>query len=165
MDLSAYSDPVFIAKLIDFVVFVAAIVYLYQRYLKNALVAHQELQNKMVEDAVAYRAGSEQSVAAAKHAIEQAKVDAGRMIEIGGAQAKKLIIDERNAAKEHAQRILRHAAGELDRERYRVRRELLEETVERATDTARGIVRLDVTPAKQDELVSGVLTSLESAHA
>jgi F0F1-type ATP synthase membrane subunit b/b' len=165
MDLSAYSDPVFIAKLIDFVVFVAAIVYLYQRYLKNALVAHQELQNKMVEDAVAYRTQSEQSVADASRAIEQAKVDAAHMIEIGNAQADKLVVDERNAAKEHAQRIVGHAAGELDRERYRVRRELLEETVERATDAARGIVRLDVTPAKQDELVSGVLTSLESAHA
>ena len=55
------------------------------------------------------------------------------MVEIGKAQAQRL--DRRGAARPQdlAQRILAHAAGELERERYRVRRELLEETVERAT--------------------------------
>jgi F-type H+-transporting ATPase subunit b len=165
MDLSAYSDPVFIAKLVDFVIFVGAIFYIYQRFVKGALVAHQEAQNKLVADAVAYRAQCEQSVAEATQAILQARDDAARMVEIGQAQAQRLVVDERTAAQELAQRILAHAAGELDRERYRVRRELLEETVERATDEARDIVRRDLTPGKQNELVQSVLASLETEHA
>jgi F-type H+-transporting ATPase subunit b len=164
MDLSAYTDPVFIAKLVDFVIFVGAIVYVYQRFVKGALVAHQEAQNKAVADAVAYRAQCEQAVAAARRAIEQAKHDSTRMVEVGKAQAQRLVVDELAAAQEHAQRILAHAAGELDRERYRVRLELLEETVERATDAAREIVRRDLTPAKQNELVQSLLVSLETGH-
>ena len=164
MDLRAYSDPVFIAKLVDFIIFVGAIAYVYQRYLKSALVAHQEAQNKAVEDAVAYRERCEQAVATAKRSIEQAKLDSTRMVEIGHAQAQRLVVDERAAAQEYAQRILAHAGGELERERYRVRRELLEETVERATDTARGIVRRDLTPAKQNELVQSLLAGLETGR-
>lgn len=165
MDLGELRDPVFIAKLVDFVIFAGLIVYVYQRYLQGALVAHQEAQNKAVADAGAYRAQSEQAVAAAQRAIEQAKIDSKRMVDIGQAQAQRLEVDERAAAQEHAQRILAHAAGELERERYRVRLELLEETVERATDAARDIVRRDLTPAKQNELVQSVLASLETSHA
>jgi F-type H+-transporting ATPase subunit b len=165
MDITVYGDPVFIAKLVDFVIFAGAIVWVYQRYLKNALVAHQEAQNKAIEDAVAYRAQREQAVAAATQAVSQATRDATRMVEVGKAQAARLIVEDRAEAQAHAQRILAHAAGELDRERYRVRRELLEETVERATHAARGIVQRNLTPAKQNELVQSVLASLEAEHA
>jgi F-type H+-transporting ATPase subunit b len=164
IDLTAYLDPIFIAKLIDFVIFVIAIVWLYNTYIKQQLVRYQEAQNKTVEDAVAYRAERERAVAAAKQAIEQAKIDAVTMVEIGKAQAQRLLIEERTAAQEHAQRIVAHAAGELERERYRVRRELLEETVERATVGARAIVKRDLTPAKQDALVHRVIDELEATH-
>jgi F-type H+-transporting ATPase subunit b len=165
MDLTSLQDPIFIAKVIDFALLIGAIAFLYQRYGKGWLVAQQEAQNKAVEDAVAQRAAAENAVAAATQAILQAQLDAARMLEVGKAQAARLIVEERNAALEHAQRILAHANGELERERYRVRIELLEDTVERATSHARDIIKRDVTPAKQRELVESLLGSLEARHA
>jgi F-type H+-transporting ATPase subunit b len=165
MYLHAFGDSLFISKVIDFIFFVGLIVYLYNRFGKAWLAAQQDAQNKAVADAVAHRAQCEHAVAEAMQAIVQAKLDATRMVEVGKAQAERLIVKDRAEAQEHAQRILAHAAGELDRERYRVRRELLEETVERATHAARGIVQRDLTPVKQNELVQSVLASLEAEHA
>jgi F-type H+-transporting ATPase subunit b len=166
MDFAAtLHDPIFIAKFIDFVVFAVAIVYLYRTQLEPMLVDYQESQNKAVADAAARRAACEQAVETATAAISQAELDATHMVEIGRAQAAKLIADERTAAQAHAQRIAAHAAGELERERYRVRRELLEDTVERATASARAIVTRDLTPARQQALVEGAVADLEAGRA
>lgn len=165
MDFSTVTDPIFIAKVIDFALLIGVIWYLYQRFGSAYLVVAQEAQNKAVEDATAQRAAAEKAVETARQAIEQAKIDAARMLETGKAQAARLIVEERNAASDVAQRILAHANGELERERYRVRLELLEDTVERATSHARDIIKRDVTPAKQHELVEGLLGSLEARRA
>jgi F0F1-type ATP synthase membrane subunit b/b' len=165
MDFSTVLDPIFIAKVIDFALLIGAIWYLYQRFGSAYLVVQQEAQNKAVEDAVAQLAAAENAVAVATHAILQAQLDAARMLETGKAQAARLIVEERNAALERAQRILAHASGELERERYRVRIELLEDTVERATSHARDIIKRDGTPAKQHGLVESLLGGLEARHA
>jgi F0F1-type ATP synthase membrane subunit b/b' len=165
MDISSLRDPVFIAKVIDFIIFVGAVVFAYLRWGNPWLVGRQEAQNKAVADAEAELARAQALIEAARRAIQQAELDSIRMVEVGKAQAQRVIVEDRFAAQEHAQRILAHAGGELDRERYRVRRELLEETVERATHAARGIVQRDLTPAKQNELVQSVLASLEAEHA
>jgi F-type H+-transporting ATPase subunit b len=165
MDFSTVTDPIFIAKVIDFALLIAVIWYLYQRFGSAYLVVQQEAQNKAVEDATAQRAAAERAVETTRQAIELAKIDAARMLETGKAQAARLIVEERNAALEQAQRIVAHANGELERERYRVRIELLEDTVERATSRARDIIKRDVTPAKQHELVENLLGSLEARHA
>lgn len=159
------ADPVFIAKVIDFIVFVGAIVWVFNKYGTPALIAHQEAQNKLVADAKKHRDRAEAAVATAQHAIEQAKLDAVRMVDVGRAQAAKLIEDEREQAREHAQRILAHAAGELERERYRVRRELLEETVEQAHAQAQDLAKREIGPAQQHTLVERLLRHLERARA
>jgi len=165
MQVAEYANPIFIAKLIDFVVFVSAIVFVYQRFLKRALVAYQDAQNKAVEDAVQQLDESRRSVDAASAAIEEAKHAAARMIEVGRAQAERLVADERTTAHERAQRVLAHANGEEARERYRVRRELLEDTVERATAAARDVVKQELTPKKQDELVRETVSAIGARHA
>ena len=165
MQFSEYANPIFIAKLIDFVVFVSAIVFVYQRFLRRALVAYQDAQNKAVEDAALQLEESRRSVDAASAAIEQAKTAAARMTEVGRAQAERLVADERAAARAHAQRVLAHANGEEARERYRVRRELLEDTVERATAAARDVVKQELTPQKQDELVRQTVNAIGGRHA
>lgn len=165
LGLPNMGDPVFIAKVIDFIVFISAIVWVFNKYGKAALIAHQEAQNRLVADAQAHRDQAEAAVAAARHAIEQAKIDSVRMIDIGRAQAAKLVEDERVQAREHAERILAHAAGELERERYRVRRELLEETVELAHGQAQDLARRDIGPTQQHTLVERLLRHLERARA
>jgi F-type H+-transporting ATPase subunit b len=165
MEMLNFGDPVFIAKIIDFLIFVGAIVWVYNKYGKPALIAYQESQNKLVADAEAHRSQSEASITAEKQAIEQAKVDAVRMVAVGKAQAAKLIEDERTAALEHAKRIVAHAGGELERERYRVRRELLEETVEQAHAQAQELAKREIDPAKQHALVERMMTDLERSRA
>jgi F0F1-type ATP synthase membrane subunit b/b' len=165
VEIPNFTDPVFIAKVIDFIIFVGGIVWLWNGVLAKQLVKHQETQNKLVSDARLHRERAELALAEARKAIEQAKVDAVRMVAVGQAQAAKLIEDERAAALEHARRIVAHAGGELERERYRVRRELLEETVERAHSKARELARHEIDPAKQQILVERMIADLERAHA
>jgi F-type H+-transporting ATPase subunit b len=165
MNLPNLTDPVFIAKVVDFIVFVTAIVWVFNKYGKAALVAHQEAQNKLVADAQAHREQSEAAIKAAQQAIEQAHVDAIRMVAVGKAQAAKFIEDERNEALEHAKRIVAHASGELERERYRVRREILEETVEQAHMQAQELAKREIDPAKQQTLVERLIQDLERTRA
>ncbi len=165
MNLPNLADPVFIAKVVDFIIFVGAIVWLWNKAGMKALVAHQEAQNKLVADAQEHRAKCEAAIAAAQAAVEQAKLDSVRMVAVGKAQAAKLIEDEHAEAQEHAGRILAHAGGELERERYRVRRELLEETVEQAHAQAQELAKREIDPAKQQTLVERLIADLERARA
>jgi F-type H+-transporting ATPase subunit b len=161
VDLSQVASPVFIAKVIDFVIFVVALVWIWNRFGSPILVAQQEAQNKAVEDAAAYRDQCEKALGDAARALQKAKVDALRMVEIGEAQALRLVDEERAAAETHGARVLAHASGELERERYRVRRELLEETVDKAHAQAKELVRRELSPADQQHLIGQLVTALE----
>ncbi len=165
MNLPNLADPVFVAKVVDFIIFVGAIVWLWNKYLVKLLVAHQEAQNKLVGDAEEHRVQCEAAIGAAETAVEQAKTDSVRMVAIGKTQAAKLIEDEKAEAHEHARRVLAHAGGELERERYRVRRELLEETVEQAHDQAQELAKREIDPGKQQILVDRLIADLERTRA
>jgi len=158
-------DPVFIAKIVDFVVFVVALVWGWNKFVARALEAQQEAQNKAVADAAQYVRDAADALERAKAAAEQAKIDARRMVDVGATQAARLVDAERAGAEEHAARVIAHASGELDRERYRVRRELLEETVERAHAKAKEIVKQRLDPPAQHALVSKLVDELERSHA
>ena len=165
MTLPNLADPIFIAKIIDFVIFATGLWFLYNTVGKKQLIAAQEAQNKAFDDAVAECEAQGQAVEAAQREVEQAKIDSVRMVEVGKAQAARLVDDERLAAEEHAKRILDHANGELERERYRVRRELLEETVERAHDEAQEMIKRELGPDRQRGLVEKLIAGLERSRA
>lgn len=165
MFIAHFNDAVFLAKLIDFVIFIALIVWLYNKAGKGVLVSYQETQNKLVGEAMAYRDRSEAAVATARSNVDQAAIDARRMVEVGDAQAARLVEAEIVAAREHADRIIAHASGELERERYRVRRQLFEETVEDAHAQAQELARKDIDPAKQQSLVERLIHRLEHGRA
>lgn len=165
MDASVLTDPVFIAKIVDFVIFVIALVVLWRKVITGQLERQQEAQNKQVEDAQTALVSAEEAVVMARAALQAAKSDATRMVEFGIAQAERNVEVERASADDHAKRITDHANGERDRERYRVRRELLEETVEKAHAEARKIVANELDPARQNSLVERLLLELERSHA
>ncbi len=165
MDFSTFTDPIFIAKVIDFALLVGVIAFLYQRVGRVGSPRSKRRRTRPLKTLSRSASRLRRPSQTATQAIVQAKIDAARMLETGKAQAARLIVEERNAALDHAQRILAHANGELERERYRVRIELLEDTVERATSHARDIIKRDVTPAKQHELVEGLLGGLEARRA
>lgn len=165
MFISHFNDVVFLTKLFDFIVFVTAIVLVYNKYGKPALVSYQESQNRKVADAIAHRDRLEAAVATARANIDQATIDARRMIGVGDAQAARLVETEIAAAREHADRIVAHASGELERERYRVRRQLFEETVESAHAHAQDLAKHEIDAVKQQSLVERVIDRLEGSRA
>jgi F0F1-type ATP synthase membrane subunit b/b' len=160
MFIAHFNDVVFLSKLIDFVIFFGAILWLFNAYGKPMLVAHQEAQNRLVADAQAHRERSEAAVAAARAAIDRARLDGKAMVASGEAQAAFLIEREIAAAKERARRVVAHASGELERERYRVRRQLLEETVESAHAKAQELARREIDVHKQRALVAQLIDQL-----
>lgn len=164
MNVADFVTPVFIAKIIDFVVFVGVLVWLWNRFGLPILGAQQEAQNKVVQDAAAYREQSERALEEAKRALERAKLDSVRMVDVGAAQAARLVADERSAAEQHGTRIVAHASGELERERYRVRHELLAETVDKAHAAATKLVARELSPASQQGLIGQLISSLEQSH-
>ena len=156
------TDAVFLAKIVDFVVLVGAITLLYQKRGRPWLESEQEKQNRQVEDALAHRQSSAKLVVQRQQELEQAKVDAKRMVEVALAQSGRLVSSQESAAKEHAERILAHARGELDRERYRARQGLLLDTVDRAYRRSKDIAAAEIDAAKQTKLVEGLMTELEA---
>jgi len=164
VNIADFTTPVFIAKVVDFVLFVAAIVWIWNRYGSPMLEAQQDAQNKVVADAAASREQSKRSLEEAKRALDKAKIDAVRMVDIGAAQAARLVVEERTAAEQHGTRIIAHASGELERERYRVRRDLLAETVDKAHAEATKLVTRELSPASQQRLIGQLISSLEKSH-
>ena len=158
-------DPVFIAKIIDFVVFVIALVFVWRKAVAGQLESQQERQNKEIEDAKLALVEAQAAIENARAALEAAGSDSKRMVEFGSAQADRLVTDSKAEAEQHAARVMAHANGELERERYRVRRELLEDTVERAHERARKIVADELDANRQRALVEQLLTDLERSHA
>jgi F0F1-type ATP synthase membrane subunit b/b' len=161
VNVSDLADPIFIAKIIDFIIFVAVLVYLWNRFGSPILAAQQDAENKTIEDAAAYREESAKALTDAQQSLEKAKSDAVRMVDVGTAQATRLVASERAAAEEHGKRIRAHAGSELERERYRVRRELLEETVDKAHAKAKDLVKRELNPAKQQQLIGQLIDVME----
>ena len=165
MDTSVLRDPVFIAKIIDFVVFVIALVFVWNKFFAKELESQQEKQNLEVESAQHALVEAEAAIENARAALDVAESDSKRMVEFGATQAQRLVADTKVEAEAHAARVTAHADGELDRERYRVRRELLEDTVERAHEHARKIVADELDAARQQALVEKLLSDLEKSRA
>ena len=109
MDVSVLRDPVFIAKIVDFVVFVIALVFVWNKVIAAQLESQQEKQNKEVEDAQRALVEAKAAIETARVALDRAESDSRRMVEFGAAQADRLVVDSKAEAEEHAARVTTHA--------------------------------------------------------
>ncbi|MBC5825695.1 MAG: hypothetical protein GIW99_12020 [Candidatus Eremiobacteraeota bacterium] len=157
-----FFTPAYIAKTVDFILFVGFIVWLYRSYIQPALVAHQNAQNRAVEEAQSKRVQAAAGVIAAEEALVKAKIDAERIFSVAQEQAENMVVDERTKARERAQRVVAYAAGETQRERYRARHTLLLDTVDRAHQLAREAVRTSMDDDAQRRLVAAFVDDLEA---
>ncbi|MDQ2817670.1 MAG: hypothetical protein M3T49_05590 [Candidatus Eremiobacteraeota bacterium] len=153
--------PGYIAKVIDFILFVAFVVWLYRSYIQAALVAHQDAQNRAVAEAEEKRNRAEAAVVAARAALSKAQGDAQVMFAQAQERAENLVLEERAKARERAARVVGYARGELGREMRRVRRELLIDTVDLAHERARETVRASIDDEVQRRLISAFIGDLE----
>jgi F-type H+-transporting ATPase subunit b len=164
VDASMWLDPVFIAKAVSFVLVVGFGAWLFDRLGKPWLAANQEALNHAIAEAEAKRKAAEADLRAAQASVVTVGEDSVRMVDAAQAQAAYIAADERAKAAERAKRMLDHAAGELERERNRVRDELLESTVERSFTRAKEIVVREVDASAQRRLVDRFVTDLEAGR-
>ena len=151
-----------IAKSVNFLLVLFLTVWGWRKYGTPLLAAHQQAQNSALEQAVSARAAGAESLAAAKAAFEGAQADAPGIVAGAREQAAALVAAERLKAQERAARMLAHAKGELERERYRVRQELLGQTVERAYGKAVDLLRREIGKEDQQRLLEEFVHRLEA---
>ena len=130
------------------------------------LAAQQEAQNKAVEDAVAERVAAEKAVAAATASNRAGEARCGAHAR--DRQSASCAPDRRGAQRGPGARAA-HLGPRQRRARTRTLSRAPSSCSRRPwsarTSHARDIIKRDVTPAKQHELVEGLLGSLEARRA
>lgn len=146
------------------VVFIAAMVYVWIRWLQPMVLAAQERSNRQIAEAERHRDEAEEALAALHEEIEGAREDAELIRERANAYAEH----ERQAALAEAtaagDRTLRNARAELDRARAAARQRFRLEIAEKALAVARDDAQRRIDARTNARLVDGFLTTLEHAR-
>jgi F0F1-type ATP synthase membrane subunit b/b' len=162
------ADPFYIqiaiwSQVASAVLFVAALAYIWTRYLQPMVLTAQERSNEQIAQAERHRDEAKAALELLKGEIESAKHDAELIRERARTHAER----EREATiaevKEAGERTVRNAEGELARAREAARVRLRGELVGNALAHARDAAARRVDGAKNERLVEGFLTALESA--
>lgn len=157
-----YEAIAFWSQIVAFVLFVAAIVWVWQKSIAPAVAAAQKTSNERIALAERHRDEMSQAVEALKSGIDGAKRDAQAIktrVAAQSAQEREAILAEAKAAGE---RVIRNAESELDRERASARVRLRGELLERALRIARADAERRVDDVVNTELVDRFVASLET---
>ncbi len=143
------------------VLFVAAMVWIWIKFIQPAVVAAQENANAQLAQAERRRDEAKAALGGLQGEIANAQRDAAAIKDRVEAQAHS----ERDAivreAREAGERALHNAAGELARARAAARQFLRDELLDKALDLARSQAGARVDPAMNERLVGSFLSSLE----
>lgn len=142
------------------VVFVIAIVLIWNKYIAPGVKTYQASKNAELADAEARREHIRADVAAARAEVERADEDCreimGRVDIVVKREHDKLLAEART----EADRIVRNAEGELDRVRLAARDRLRIEFIEKALAMARGEAASRVGEDANRRLVAGTVDDL-----
>lgn len=142
------------------VVFVIAIVLIWNKYVAPGVKAYQAAKNAELADAEARREHIRADVAAARGEVERADEDCreivGRVESVVKREHDKALAE----ARAEADRIVRNAEGELDRARLAARDRLRIEFIEKALAKARGEAASRVGEDANRKLVAGTVDDL-----
>ncbi len=145
------------------VLFLAALVYIWIRWLQPTVLAAQERSNQQIAEAEHRRDVAREALQALREEIEGAKADA----ELIRARAETQADVERRAlleeTREAGERGLRNARGELARAREAARTRLREEMLARALQEARSEAQRRIDKARNEKIVDRFLVTLERA--
>jgi F-type H+-transporting ATPase subunit b len=143
------------------IVFIAALIYLWIRFIQPVVLAAQERSNQQIGEAERHRDDAKAALTALREEIEGAQRDALLIRERAARQAER----ERQAivaeAEEAGERIVRNARGEPDRARAAARERLRSELMTRALATARAEASRRIDASTTARLVNAFLSSLE----
>jgi F0F1-type ATP synthase membrane subunit b/b' len=156
-----YDAVAFWSQIAGFVLFAAAFVWAWQKFLMPAIRNAQRTSNERIALAEQHRDDMQAALEVLRREIEGAHRDADAMTERVQELAKhesERIVREAQAA---AERTLANASQELQRARVAARTRMREQMASRALDLARQEARERVDDAANDRLVQLFVTSLE----
>ncbi len=142
------------------VLFIAALAFIWSRFIMPVLLAAQDRSNQQIAQAERHR----DEVKGALTALHEEIANAGRDAELIAQRAQVHATREReatlNEAKDAGERALRDADGALERSRAAARQRLRDELVERALQIARGDAERRVGPSLDSSLIERFVGSL-----
>ncbi len=164
MSAQTYLTIAIWSQVISAAVFIAALVYMWRRFIQPVVLAAQQRSNQQIAEAERHRDDAKAALTALQEQIEGAKRDA----ELIRARAERQAAYERNGiiaeATDSGERLVRNARGELDRARAAARERLRGELLARALESANaGAARL-IDTSVNERLVHGFLSSLERSN-
>jgi len=142
--------------------FLAAMIFIWVRFIQPAVIASQEANNRLIAEAERHRDEAKAMLDGLQGEIEKAQADAAAIKTRAGVQAEREIeamLAEANAAGERA---VRNASGELARSRVAAQARLREEFLERSLDLARGEASKRVSAPVNAKLVAEFAEVLDS---
>ncbi|HEY0613440.1 MAG TPA: hypothetical protein VGC96_02320 [Candidatus Elarobacter sp.] len=149
-----------VSQIAGAVVFLIAIVLIWNKYIAPGVKAYQAAKNAELNDAEARREHIRADVAAARAEVERADADAKEIAARSAAAAEHDLAKALAEAKADAERIVRNAEGELERARLAARDRLRIEFIEKALAKARAEAGGRVSESANTKLVEVTLEDL-----
>ena len=150
------------SQVVSSVIFVAALVWMWFRWIVPVVMAAQERSNRQIAEAESHRDEVKAALESLRAEIETARHDATLIEERAGVRAEH----ERQAALQEAteagERALADAGRELERARAAAQQRLRLELIERSLRTAREEATRRIGPELDAHFISGFAGSLES---
>jgi F0F1-type ATP synthase membrane subunit b/b' len=153
------------SQVISAIVFIAALGYLWFRYLQPIVLAAQARSNEQIAEAERHRDDAKAALSALREEIEGADRDAVIIRERAARQAQRERISTLAEANDAGERLVRNARGEFERARAAARERLRGELLTRALDAARSEATHRIDASANERLVNVFLTSLERSDA
>jgi len=143
------------------VLFLAAMIWIWMRFIQPAVLSAQSAQNAQLGEAERHRDEAKNALVALQAGIETARSDAGAIKERAQAQARMEHDATVRENREAGERAVRNAQGELARSRSAAQEQLREELLEAALTRARELAEQRVDDAVNARLVTSFLGQLE----
>ncbi len=143
------------------VLFFAALVYIWVRWLQPTVLAVQERSNQQITEAEHRRDIAREALQALRDEIEGARADAVLIhtrAQTQGDAERRALLDE---ARQAGERVLRNARGELTRAREAARTRLRDEMLARALRETRSEAQRRIDKATNEKIVDHFLVALE----
>lgn len=143
------------------VLFVAAMVWIWVKFIQPAVISAQENANALISEGERHRDEAKAQLAALSGEAENARRDAQTIKQRVDAQAqaeREAILRE---CREAGERALRNAQGELERSRAAARQKLRDEILDQALEAARIRAAEHVDAGVNGRIVGAFLNSLE----
>jgi F0F1-type ATP synthase membrane subunit b/b' len=154
-----------VSQIVGAVVFVIAMVLIWNRFIAHAVKSYQQSKNAELAEAEGRRERMRADVAAARAEIEHADADARTIrerIDAATARERAKTLEEAQA---EADRVIRNAAGELERARLAARDRLRIEFIEKALAKARAEAPARLSDATNTALVNATVDDLTRGRA